>query len=671
MNKVKKLLLLVFSAALMLVLTACGGKVETELNIKEGFSGSRVMTYSANLADNKQYFKGSVDEITETVAENTPAELVFSDLSTDTDAIYEFKLNFSSEEEYQKKVTALLDAGGVEVPDPLYELTHPDSIFASGVKYRENFNSIQLLMWFSNLLVENGYVTEGNQSDIFYNGQTGTWMVYGEKNTNGTQADVDAIKYLTLNGVDMYTKINNDGTYDREIRVRVPKSSMNEKGDDIKSYLASVTDPAATGEWMDEDEQSTYIIKATAVSDEKLNQVMNTFYGKSGEKIVTVSNGSGGKVDGSKTFADTRKISEDFALENYVTGWDNTLNFNYYVARKGTYEGELKSDHGNGTLYATDSDNTEWYRLFNSYYDYQFKLEYEYTYKYSLADATVTLKPTFNGVVEREVKLTYSDLLSDSQLETLESRLNSSVDEANGNAVNASVNGTMTLKKCESDGTNLVVILKTKADEGVESALWTDAFGGNNKLLVTRSSNAIMPITQTMRVEDQFDMAMFTDGQIPVLSYTVKGIGNTTKHGEDPAHQKGSNFVEEYTDYYVSRILSHDLTGTKVGIIPIVLICVGALALLATAGLIVMMILKKNKANAPAAPFAPVAAQPAMQPVVQPAAPVQAEMPAQPAPVAQPTPAEQSMAPVKFCTQCGAKITDGRAFCTQCGNKLS
>ena len=133
MNKVKKLFLLVFSAAVMLVLTACGGQIKTELTVKEGFSGSRVMTYSANLKDNKQYIKGDLAEISQTVAENTPTELTFEDISTDEEAIYAFTLNFSSEEDYKNKVSSLLKAGDVDVPDPLLEVSHPDSIFASGI----------------------------------------------------------------------------------------------------------------------------------------------------------------------------------------------------------------------------------------------------------------------------------------------------------------------------------------------------------------------------------------------------------------------------------------------------------------------------------------------------------------------------------------------------------
>ena len=682
MNKVKKLFLLVFSAAVMLVLTACGGQIKTDLTVKEGFSGSRVMTYSANLKDNKQYIKGDLAEISQTVAENTPTELTFEDISTDEDAIYAFTLNFSSEEDYKNKVASLLKAGDVDVPDPLLEVSHPDSIFASGIKYHENFNSVSMLQWFSNLLVENGYIEETNKSDIFGNGQTGSWEVFGAKSDNGSTADIDTIKYLTLNGVDVYTAINGDGTYNRTIKVKVPQSSMNEKGDEIKDYLAGVTDSLATANWEDNGEEQIYVIEANGVTADQINTLMATFCSKSGETMFTADAAATGDAP-EKTFADTRSITESFSLDNYVTGWDKVCNFNYYVSQSGSFEGKVTSDYGTNDLYATPSDDPDWCRLFNSYYDSNFKLQYEYTYKFALADAKVTLKPTFMGKVEREVKLTYESVLTDTQIESLNTRITESIARANESIAKNGNSGELVLKKCESDGTNFIVIIKSNADEGVEASLWTEAFGGNNKLSVTKNSGAIMPIIQTMNVDDRFDMQMFTEGSIPLLTYTVKGIGNTAKYGADPLAKKGNNYVEENPSFKAENLLSHNLTGDKINIIPIALLAVGVLALLGTAGLIVMMILKNKKAATPIQP-----AQAAVQPTAQPAfdaqnaavmpqgtapAPAVAEAPAPavasaPATAPATAPAE---APKRFCTKCGAPIPEGSAFCTQCGNKIS
>ncbi|NLN87113.1 MAG: zinc ribbon domain-containing protein [Syntrophomonadaceae bacterium] len=68
---------------------------------------------------------------------------------------------------------------------------------------------------------------------------------------------------------------------------------------------------------------------------------------------------------------------------------------------------------------------------------------------------------------------------------------------------------------------------------------------------------------------------------------------------------------------------------------------------------------------APAAPVEPAPAAPA-----EPAAPVESAAPAEPDAEATPPADTAPAAAVKFCPECGAKLTEGTAFCGECGTKL-
>ena len=51
--------LAVFLAVLALIMSACGAKVETNLGLENSEKGSRTITVSFSLKDNKDYLKGA------------------------------------------------------------------------------------------------------------------------------------------------------------------------------------------------------------------------------------------------------------------------------------------------------------------------------------------------------------------------------------------------------------------------------------------------------------------------------------------------------------------------------------------------------------------------------------------------------------------------------------
>ncbi len=724
MKKLKKYFIMLAAMAFAMVLTACGGSMKTDISLKSDKTGTRVMTYTANLEENAGKYNGNIPDITDAVKNACPADLSFSDKSTDEDVIYEFTLSFTSIDDYNKKVNNILEAGGLDKVNEPIIAEAPDSIFATGVKYYENFNADDLLAWFENCLVENGYVEEGNKSDIIGSNNF-TYNIMGVSGET-SYMNVDTVKYLRLDGVNVYTTINGNGTFDRKIDVLVPEASMSERGDDIKAFMESVTVAGSDGHWKQGEGQQIYSISIEQADESKINEMMNAFCGTTGEKLFTVGESKSQKGG---VFSDSKHISDTYQMVNYVTGSYNELQFGYFVMDRGVYEGKVTLDSESRDIKLNGNGSDSYVCMYSSYYDFNFTYDYDYTNKFDLGNASIEVKPLWDGQVKRTVELDYVSEFSEEKIEEIKTKIDDAIAKALNEASMSSNKGDMKLKKCEATDGGLKVVIETKADAAFESTLWNVAFDGNCTFGLASSSKAFMPLTRVTSVDDCFDMGMFAGSEIPNVTYTIKGIGKTTTYGGNPERQKGNNYVATYTDLSPSRLYV-SATGKMFNIITLAVWIVGGLAACAAIAFALLMILKKakeKKANAPAPAVNPAFAQqpmqpqmmPGMQPVpdmnvqqqmpVQPAVDMNApQMPVQPAvdmnapqmpvqPVAdmnaQPVPADavpntqagvdatvipptvaapqEMVAPSKvFCTNCGSELAPGSVFCTSCGNKI-
>ena len=68
-----------------LVLSACGARVETDLGLENAEKGSRTMSISFNMKDNKDYVKGDINSIDSSIKKHLPSELSYEGIQTDGD----------------------------------------------------------------------------------------------------------------------------------------------------------------------------------------------------------------------------------------------------------------------------------------------------------------------------------------------------------------------------------------------------------------------------------------------------------------------------------------------------------------------------------------------------------------------------------------------------------
>lgn len=172
----RRALRLVAALVAVLLLAACGARIDTTMEIQSDGSGSRVMVLTLS-AEDSENLTGSVAEVDGSIRQRLPDEIAFSGVRSDSDGGHEatFSITFESPEEYERKARALLEAGGVTSPNIEFSIT--DSLLKSGIVLEEGFTSYQLLKWMFDGLLEDGIVAPDNASNMYEIGDT--VLIYG------------------------------------------------------------------------------------------------------------------------------------------------------------------------------------------------------------------------------------------------------------------------------------------------------------------------------------------------------------------------------------------------------------------------------------------------------------------------------------------------------------
>ena len=112
--------------------------VDTVLTVDSSWSGSRVMTVAFSAADYPdEQSRAALDGM----MARCPSAMTYGKQEKDSQIQYIFTLEFTSHEDYQKKLEALMGSA------PYGAFSHTDSIFFKGTRIYEDFDSAALFAW--------------------------------------------------------------------------------------------------------------------------------------------------------------------------------------------------------------------------------------------------------------------------------------------------------------------------------------------------------------------------------------------------------------------------------------------------------------------------------------------------------------------------------------------
>ncbi len=632
MSRIKKILLVVAVTIIAMLGAGCGGTLKTEFTMDESLSGQRVMTFTCERSETDSKVTGDYAEISATVAANTPDVLKFEDVSTDTDITYIFTLEFKDLNEYANKVNSLMEYNGEVITEDLLVYELPDSIFETGINYKENFTSGTLMAWFPKLLAEKGYITEDNVSNVFYN-TSADWLIWGEeKNTYSESVEINSFRRMTLGSITLYTTINPDGTVDRKIAVSVPKELMSANETGVRNYFEARTPAGADASWSEYGYD--YEVARTSMNVDEVNAFMSAFCGEGKNCSFKLETSD---ADWPENYL-RNPLHECFDIvENYdLSGFNEAYNgenpvVNYWLSE-------------DNAIYFGSVKNGESEKAFNTACDHCVE-GYEATYDYTcfrafdLLQAAVDLDVKMDGKVERTLTLIADVVPTEYIKKNVLARAEKTA---------ASVNeedGTMTVSSpSDKDSKSLTLIIKVNAEADKEAKFWKDTYNLDNKLTVTIDGGALA-FKKKINVRDEFALGYLSKKGIATATYCISGIGKAVDGkcfvyfgsvSDEMTQGKGKYRVDtEEVRYGDTLILKAE--GERINTSLIVIIIVTVVALLAIVAVVIVILLKKKKNAAP---------------VMNNAAPV-----------------EKKTEGDTFCTSCGAQIAADAGFCTSCGAK--
>lgn len=183
----------------LLVVSACGGKVSTVLAVDDEGAGERVMTVAVvndrpNDADFQKILAVPIDKWNASITKHLPQGLTFDGVVKQKDGGLSatFRLKFTSHDDYLAKVNGLIGANSVS--DPESDIVNSNTPLIKGVRGKENFNSKMLLAWLPKALVEDGVIDSSAESYILNEDGDTVLSMGGKKYTSkSTSMSVDSV----------------------------------------------------------------------------------------------------------------------------------------------------------------------------------------------------------------------------------------------------------------------------------------------------------------------------------------------------------------------------------------------------------------------------------------------------------------------------------------------
>lgn len=356
----KKNVCRVILAVAMMVLGGLGAgdkkadaQMTTTVTIEEDGSGSRVMVAVLPKENRKQYLQGKNAAKFEKLAkQKCPKEFDYKMEDYKGGYKLTLTLSFDSIEDYEEKVNKIYKSSYTE-PDVTFKVAQ--SPFESGMEYQENFDSGDLMQWFSDALSKADFLWWWNVSTMV-DEDAQTLIYAGEEyeNENGWSDTISVSNFeeCYLSNIYIYNNSVNAQKIDRTVVFAVNKDK--ELSEELKGYIEAGLPEGAAGEWnSDNDYYTYYIVELGELEIAKVEAAMNSLLQTEKCSVAVSSADSKGSEAGMFTVGYT--VEETTDIEAFQAAADEEGSVNGPVLCYGYAAGLAISDDG----YAKYSDGSE------------------------------------------------------------------------------------------------------------------------------------------------------------------------------------------------------------------------------------------------------------------------------------------------------------------------
>lgn len=226
----------------VLVLTACGANVNTQLRLQNDYSGQRhfVMTMADSDVEN---LAGGVDGAAQALEAHTPDALTFDGIVAEDEGYSAtFTMEFDGVDDYENKITALLDSSNVPEADRGMDLQIDEQKLVTAIAFEEDFYNDDLMGWASEALIQEQVVSES--TTVLTSSGTASVLYDGEEietSTSLPRINFSLTVDQRFNDIGMDLEILESGDFQVEM-----------------SYLVSSENTAVQNEFVSERVQQLY-----------------------------------------------------------------------------------------------------------------------------------------------------------------------------------------------------------------------------------------------------------------------------------------------------------------------------------------------------------------------------------------------------------------------------
>ncbi|MBU5458807.1 hypothetical protein [Anaerostipes sp. MSJ-23] len=214
----------------LIFLCGCGVELTSNVKLDENFSGTRVMSCTFSSNDFKKAFQGNMNDLDNIIESSCPKGMTWKKHTKDEQTVYTFSLSFSSFKDYKEKVADILNFS------PKITWKYNDSPFVSGVIYKENFSSKDLMTWLYTALYEKKYITKDSVDDLWDLKETSVSIGHQTYSCKD-KISIEKMNYTELSSIAIDTTRQEDGSFKRTISFQIPQKVLDQNGGKITNYF--------------------------------------------------------------------------------------------------------------------------------------------------------------------------------------------------------------------------------------------------------------------------------------------------------------------------------------------------------------------------------------------------------------------------------------------------
>lgn len=277
----KAVVLTALAAIMLLVLSACGAEVDTNLTLSKDGKGTRTISAKLSTENLSESVTGGLKAITASLEKHTPENLSFKGMKenkADNEATATFELAFDSLTDYETKINELLLASDSDLAAEINTVIENND-FVSGFATEENFTSTDLLGWALDGLVEDGVINESDSGSVFTDGTTKVKYEDKSYESDYSRVFVNQVKDNGFDLIKVNTVMNEDSTFNQEIVYQIGNEKVAKLGAKLTDFLKSATVEGELEDYYGEGSMTGWSQSFTATDTADLATKTNTALG--------------------------------------------------------------------------------------------------------------------------------------------------------------------------------------------------------------------------------------------------------------------------------------------------------------------------------------------------------------------------------------------------------